>query len=373
MISPAVPAAASTAVPTAASGTDGAGSGLTEADGLLWGPPTVDVTMVVPYYNPGPRVRDTVDRLAATLGRRGGTFEIIAVSDGSTDGSEHCLAGSVARSVRLPRNQGKGQALRVGFSMSRGRLVGFIDADGDLPAEQVAAFVAAAEAGADVVIGSKRHPGSELAFPLLRRFYSRAWQQLVRMLFQLKARDTQTGVKLFRRQVLADILPLAGETGFALDLELLVLADRLGYRGLVELPVHIVERQVSTVSARSAVRMLADLFGIFLRLQLPPFHHLPPPVPVAAQSVLAQPARLVAPVAAQSVLAQSARPVAPVAARPVAARPVAARPVAAQPVARPVPPVRDPVEVAVAVARSEARFAGADPFDSAELVLAGRP
>ena len=237
--------------------------------------PTLDLTVVVPYFNPGDRVRETVDELVATLSSTGATFEVIAVSDGSTDGSEQALAGFPAdqvRNVRLHRNYGKGEALRVGFAMGRGRFLGFIDADGDLPPDQVTMLAAIAHdtvsPAPDVVLGSKRHPDSQVVYPPLRRLYSWAWQQLVLALFGLHVRDTQTGLKLVRREVLADVLPRMHEKRFAFDLELLVVASRLGYRRFVEVPVRIRQRFGSTVSPRAVAGMLADLLAIFYRLHL---------------------------------------------------------------------------------------------------------
>ncbi len=259
----------------------------------LWGQdPDLDLTVVVPYFNPGDRVRQTIDELVHTLRTTPATFEVIAVSDGSTDGSEHSLDGlpsDVVRTVRLDHNSGKGEALRVGFTMGRGRFLGFIDADGDLPPEQIAvlaAFATASAGGAgasdasgasrgtpatpppDVVLGTKRHPDSDVVYPPLRRLYSWLWQQAVRVLFRLQVRDTQTGLKLVRRDVLADVLPRMLEKRFAFDLELLVVARHLGYRRFVGVPVRIRQRFGSTVSVRAAVGMLLDLLAIWYRLHI---------------------------------------------------------------------------------------------------------
>ncbi len=237
--------------------------------------PTLDLTVVVPYFNPGDRVRETVDELVRTLAGTGASFEVIAVSDGSTDGSEQALSdlpAGLVRSVRLQHNRGKGEALRVGFTLGRGRFLGFIDADGDLPPDQVATLAAIAhEKGTpppDVVMGSKRHPDSQVVYPPLRRVYSWAWQQLVLVLFGLHVRDTQTGLKLVRRDVLADVLPRMVEKRFAFDLELLVVASRLGYHRFVEVPVRIRQRFGSTVSPRAVAGMFADLLAIYYRLRV---------------------------------------------------------------------------------------------------------
>src|SRR5580698_1770129 len=99
---------------------------------------TLDVTIVVPYYNPGNSLRLTVEHMVEVLANSNVSFEIIAVSDGSTDGSELSLEGlpaDLVRRVVLDKNQGKGQALQVGLALGRGRYLGFLDADGDISPE----------------------------------------------------------------------------------------------------------------------------------------------------------------------------------------------------------------------------------------------
>ncbi|MHB1504269.1 MAG: glycosyltransferase [Acidimicrobiales bacterium] len=262
--------------------------------GELWAIPTpeLDVSFVVPYYNPGPRFCPNLAALAGVLERSGVSYEIIAVSDGSTDGCDAML-GAVSprlRLVRLDHNWGKGQALRVGLSMGRGAYLGFIDADGDLPAEQVASFVALVRShDPDVVLGSKRHPMSEVAYPPLRRLYSWGFQQLVRVLFALKVRDTQTGLKIVRREVLADVLPRMLEKRFAFDLELLVVARRLGYRRFFEAPVRIEERLTSTVSSRAVWSTLVDTLAIFYRLRVLRWYDRVPGVDARSSAQLGAP------------------------------------------------------------------------------------
>ena len=202
------------------------------------------------------------------------TFEVIAVSDGSTDGSPSSIAGiDQVRIVELAENQGKGAALRVGLAQGRGRYLGFIDGDGDIPARQLSHFLAAIRAGdPDVVLGSKLHPGSDVVYPPLRRLYSFGYQQLTRLLFRLPTRDTQTGIKLIRRETLAAVLPKMLEKRFAFDLELLVVARRMGYRNFVELPVQIAERFTTTISPKAVWRTLLDTLAIFYRLRIAHFY-----------------------------------------------------------------------------------------------------
>ena len=162
---------------------------------------------------------------------------------------------------------GKGQAVRAGLARGRGRYLGFIDGDGDVPPDLLADFVAVVELDhPDVVLGSKRHPASQVVYPPARRLYSWGYQQLVRVLFRLRVRDTQAGIKLVRRDVLVDVLPVMVEQGYAFDLEMLVIASRLGYRHFVEAPVRIGRRFSSTVSSRVVGEMLRDTFRIWWRL-----------------------------------------------------------------------------------------------------------
>jgi glycosyltransferase involved in cell wall biosynthesis/O-antigen/teichoic acid export membrane protein len=245
------------------------------SDGAADFPPAqIDFSLVIPFYNPGPCLASHVQAVVDILRSERITFEVIAVSDGSTDGSPASISGiDQVRVVELAENRGKGAALRAGLAQGRGRYLGFIDGDGDIPARVLSQFLAATRAGdPDVVLGSKIHPNSAVIYPPLRRLYSSGYRQLTRLLFRLPTRDTQTGVKLIRRETLAAVLPRMLEKRFAFDLELLVVARRMGYRNFVELPVEIAERFTSTISPKAVWRTLLDTLAIFYRLRVARFY-----------------------------------------------------------------------------------------------------
>jgi len=229
----------------------------------------VDVSIVLPFYNPGNRLRPTVEHVIGALTASGMTFEVITVSDGSTDGSPSTLEGLselIVRQVSYPTNAGKGHALRTGFQIARGTYVGFIDADGDISPDFLTDFLDTLRDGAaDIVIGTKRHRASAVHNSISRRIYSWGYQSLIRLLFSLDVTDTQVGIKLMDRRVLDDVLPLLRQDGFALDLELLVLAQSHGYNRIEEAPIRIEERSQSTISLRAIRRLLADTITIFWR------------------------------------------------------------------------------------------------------------
>jgi glycosyltransferase involved in cell wall biosynthesis len=228
--------------------------------------------VVVPFYNPGDRLRPTIVQLLSELEDTRQSFEVIAVSDGSTDGSARSvddLVGDRLRVIELDRNYGKGEALRVGMSSATGGYIGFIDADGDIAPSFMARFAEqAARDHPDGLLGSKNHPDSAIHPAPVRRLLSVVWQSLVKLLFQFPVSDSQAGIKLFRQDVVRRALPLTSLTGFAFDLELLVVAHDLGYTDFVETPIEIAERDSSTVSLRTTWRMLTDLGVIFWRTRV---------------------------------------------------------------------------------------------------------
>jgi glycosyltransferase involved in cell wall biosynthesis len=201
----------------------------------------VTVSVVMPLYNEGARITSNVNQTMSVL-RMLGSFEIILVNDGSSDNSEEEIRRLSENfpeevvSLQLSRS-GKGEALRQGAHHARGEFVVFIDADLDLPPEQILFFVAIQRVKkADAVIGSKMHPDSTVDYPLIRRIYSLGYFLLVKLLFGLPVRDTQTGLKLVRRDLLLKALEKTESRGFTLDLELLVRLVQLG-AVMVEAPV----------------------------------------------------------------------------------------------------------------------------------------
>ncbi|MFZ0666339.1 MAG: glycosyltransferase, partial [Acidimicrobiales bacterium] len=229
-----------------------------------------ELTIVMPYYNPGQNLGRNVRDVLDVLERTDLDFEVIAVSDGTTDGSgstiESIDMGRNVRRIELARHKGKGEALRVGLNQGRGRYLGFIDADGDLPASLLGRFVSEIRSGdVDVVLGSKRHLASDVEYPMVRRIYSWGFQQLVRILFDLEIRDTQTGIKVLRREVLESVLPLMMEQRYCFDLELLVLARDAGFDRFEEMPVRIERQFGSTISLKAVGGILADTFSVWWR------------------------------------------------------------------------------------------------------------
>ena len=232
----------------------------------------IQLSVVVPAYREGRRIFSNLTRLVGELDKLNVPYEVVVVSDGNTDTTVSEASRVESRAVRVfhyPMNIGKGFALSCGVDQSVGDLVTFIDADMELDPANIAVFMDIMQSrGCDAVIGSKRHPQSQVAYPRLRRFQSAVYQLVVRVLFNLNVRDTQTGLKLFRSGVLKDAMPLLAIKRFAFDLELLVVANHLGYRNVCEAPIRLDYQFESTVNLGSAWRVLWDTAAIFYRLHI---------------------------------------------------------------------------------------------------------
>src|SRR5207302_3433080 len=111
------------------------------------------------------------------------------------------------------------------------------------------------------------HPMSNVHYPAPRRVQSFAYQLLIRTLFHVKVRDTQTGLKLFRRDVLEEVVPLLAIKRFAFDLELLVVARKLGYKKVMEAPVDLSYKFETSTDLKAAWHVLWDTAAIFYRLR----------------------------------------------------------------------------------------------------------
>ncbi|MGC2296775.1 MAG: glycosyltransferase [Candidatus Dormiibacterota bacterium] len=227
--------------------------------------------MIVPAYREGPRIVANLLRLSDALAQTGSSWEVIVVVDGDPD---TWTAASACRSPQIKvvgysRNRGKGFALRFGISQARGRLITFIDSDMEIAPEEIGRMAGLLDLyQADVVVGSKRHPLSEVHYPWPRRAQSLAYQVLVRILFRVRVRDTQTGLKMLRSEVAERVVDVALVKRFAFDLELLVLASHFGYTRIIECPVKIQYQFRSTTNLKAAFAVLWDTAAIYYRLHV---------------------------------------------------------------------------------------------------------
>lgn len=203
------------------------------------------LSVVVPAYNEERRWPAAWAALRGALAPFEGGCEVIVVDDGSTDGTAAAVrrdAGSDPRLslLSLPRNAGRGAAVRAGVLKARGELVLELDADGSVDPEAIGRFARFLDEhpGVDAVIGSRRLPGSVVARrqPALRVALGWCFVLLGKALIDRTISDFTLGFKMFRREAARGIFPRTRADGFAAEAELVCAAVRGGWR-LCELPV----------------------------------------------------------------------------------------------------------------------------------------
>jgi len=232
------------------------------------------LSIVIPAYNERERLPPTLERILTYVGEEGLDAEILVSDDGSTDGTaaaaEHVLTAQDRVSWRVlvaPRNEGKGAAVRHGVLAAEGDLILFSDADLSTPIEEIEKLAAAVGNGADVAIGSRGRPDSEIEIsqPFYRELMGRVFNTIVRTVLVHGICDTQCGFKLFRREAARALFRRAKANGLAFDVEILLLARRAGFR-IDEVPVRWIDSPDSRVTlVGGPISMLLDLLRIRLR------------------------------------------------------------------------------------------------------------
>lgn len=228
-----------------------------------------DLSLVVPAFNEVQSIAGTLAEMRRYLDARGLTYEIIVSADG-TDGTREVVAQLAASDSRLsvigsPARGGKGRGVRQGMALARGAIVGFADADGKTPIEEIDKLLPYLDRGYDLVIGSRAQPDSQIdvAQPFYRRIGSRGFGVLMHAVLGLPhVRDTQCGFKFFRAAIARDLFARQRIDGYMFDIELLHLAARAGYR-VKEVGVRWHDDNDSRLDVVAGnVRNVADLFRI---------------------------------------------------------------------------------------------------------------
>jgi dolichyl-phosphate beta-glucosyltransferase len=235
-------------------------------------PSELELSVVIPAYNEQARITLTLTRTLDYLAARHPSSEVLVVDDGSRDDTAAMVEEIAEREPRvalhrLPRNMGKGAAVRIGMLEARGKHVLFMDADLATPIEEVDKLLRYARQGADVVIGSRGLAESDIRArqPFPRELMGRTFNMIVRSLLLGGFKDTQCGFKLFTKNAARELFSRQTLDGFAFDVEVLLLAKELGYT-IREVPVvwyHAPNSKVSPVTDSS--RMFRDLVKLRAR------------------------------------------------------------------------------------------------------------
>lgn len=223
---------------------------------------TASVSVVVPVYNEASFIPQALPSLIEAMESIGASYKILIVENGSADGTAEAArkAGENAsvEVFSLPEAD-YGAALRHGFLRASGEWV--VNFDIDYFSSDFLRAVLTQPDSVDLVIGSKRDPESEDRRPFIRRIATRVFNLLLRVILRSGVSDTH-GMKGFRHELVKSLTPQVMSTKDLFDTELVVRAERGGYK-IVEVPVTVEEiRAAKSSLIKRAPRTVMGLLRI---------------------------------------------------------------------------------------------------------------
>ncbi len=233
----------------------------------------MELSIVIPAYDESRKIARDVEAAAAFLNHHQLTGEIIVVDDGSKDGTSQAAKGvKVSPNVKLEviryeEHRGKGYAVRTGINHSSGQYVMFADSGSCVPYEDTMRGLDLLRDGAcDIAHGSRKMRGChiEKAQSLYRRLCSKLFHWLVihDMGIPAEFTDTQCGFKMYKGDVARRLYGQAVTDGFTFDIEIIMRAQREGYR-IKEFPIDwTCDRDSRLSPTRSSWRVLSELLTI---------------------------------------------------------------------------------------------------------------
>lgn len=238
------------------------------------------ISLIIPAYKQEKTIFKDITNLKKSLDDLKQQYEIIVVIDGVLDKTYQQLKKIKTKKLRIfkfDRNQGKGSAIKFGVKNAKGDIIGFIDAGMDIDPTGIAMLINhMLWYDADIIVGSKLHPVSQVNYPTERKILSWGYRTFTRLLFGFKVRDTQAGIKFYRRKVARDVFPRLLVKKFAFDVEILALSYALGYTRIYEAPIKLKFRGANSITSTNLWKiiflMLWDTAAIFYRVRIIKFY-----------------------------------------------------------------------------------------------------
>lgn len=233
------------------------------------------LSVIVPAYKQEKTIKRDLENIITTLseGLTEIDYEVICVVDGMLDDTYKEAQKIISEKIKVfeyKENQGKGYAVRFGMEKAKGDLISFLDAGMDISPKGIMMLMAHMNwYGADIIVGSKRHPVSRVNYPLFRKILTKGYHFGAKMLFSLPLTDTQSGIKIFRREVVEKILPRLLVKKYAMDIEMLAVARYLGYKRIFEGPIEVkFNKSTSRIDWKTVFMMAWDTMAVFYRLKI---------------------------------------------------------------------------------------------------------
>lgn len=200
------------------------------------------LTVVVPVFNEEVDLPKNIPTLRAFLEEKMPDYdwEIVVVDNASTDKTPE-IGKKLAKDNRIKylrlEKRGRGRALKYAWERSKSAILSYMDVDFSSDLAYFPKLIEAVETGADIAIGSRLAPGAKVhGRTLTREIMSRGYSFLFRSLFWTSFRDAQCGFKAIKNSVAKKVLREVEDTGWFFDSELLIIADKAGFK-ISEIPI----------------------------------------------------------------------------------------------------------------------------------------
>lgn len=242
------------------------------------------ISIIVPIYKKEDIIVESISTLLRiiekTCRKKSLDFELIAVVDGILDQTIQKLSTIQHEKLTILSyrpNRGKGFAVRYGMMKASGDFVGFVDSGNDLDYTCIRDLISQIIKHKDIhiVVGSKKHPDSQLEYPLKRKIFTKVYSLFTRVFTGIQYDDSQVGCKIFSRELLDKILPRILVKRYAFDVEILSVANFLGYTKHIDIPVKIdftIEAS-NVTNVKEIYKMMWDTVAVFYRLRILNYYH----------------------------------------------------------------------------------------------------
>lgn len=219
------------------------------------------LSIIIPAYNEGERLDQTLNILKDYIDQGEGRYEIVVIDDGSTDNTLNILKSYDVSIIENNINRGKGYSVKRGMLSAKSNIMIFMDADLSTPLSEIDEFVKYI-GEYDVVIGIRVPGKKEVSRPPIRRIYALIFNKIVRVITGLRVSDTQCGFKMFSRGAARSLFAKQTINRYGFDVEILYLANKLGFR-IKEVPVPYRDQEASKISLiTEPIKMTLDLLKI---------------------------------------------------------------------------------------------------------------
>ncbi len=230
-----------------------------------------ELSVILPVYNAQhfilKSVREKLDLLYKLEGEL--SFELIVVADGDFSSLKNTLSELSDPHLIITGydiHKGKGHAVRHGWKIAKGIFISYVDADFDIDFGVIQSMLNTAKnTGADIIYANKYHKNSHLSTRFSRRTMSILYTSLISLLFQINVKDTQTGAKLYKNEVIKKILPKCSIDGFGFEIETFIEAKRAGHIHFEEVPVTIKKSGQSKKSLDMVLGIIMDTYKVLFR------------------------------------------------------------------------------------------------------------